>query len=123
MSPLQGSAPGKLPSKTPPPAIRAALGSRDFVITIICYSDHVTVNPGGKQFSWKNGSSTAIDDAVVQDVQALIVGRQKSVRPGEPPYRPMIRFQLAPGGLIRFLHLYPRLEFLQVPMTRENLDD
>ena len=123
VSPLQGSAPVPPASKGPPQAIRPVLGNRDFVITIACYGDHVNVYPGGKQFSWQNGNSATIDQAVVQNVQDLIAGRQKSVRPGEPPYRPMIRFQLAPGGLIRFLHLYPRLEFLQVPMTRENLDD
>ena len=122
-SPLQGSAPAPPSSKPLPPVVRPVLGSRDFVITITCYSDRVIVSPGGKQFAFKDGNSAGVDQAVVQNVQDLIAGRQKFVLPGEPPYRPMIRFQLAAGGLVRFLHLYPRLEFLQVPMTRENLDD
>jgi hypothetical protein len=35
----------------------------------------------------------------------------------------MIRFRLAPDGVATYLRVYPRLTFLQVPMTRENLDD
>jgi hypothetical protein len=105
-----------------PPPLNVALGNRDFVMTITCFSDHVTVYPGGKQHWWKNDVA-ATDRAVVKNVQDLIAGRQRSVQPGEPPYRPVIRFRLAPDGLAAYLHVYPRLTFLQVTMTRENLDD
>jgi hypothetical protein len=105
------------------PQTSVALGSRDFVMTIACYSDHVTVYPGGKQHWWKGDNTVYTDQAVVKNVQDLIAGRQRSVQPGAPLYRPVIRFRLAPDGLAAYLHIYPRLTFLQVPMTRENLDD
>src|SRR5205823_2932854 len=98
-STLQGSLPPVGP-KTPQPITRPVLGNRDFVITITCYSDHVVVAPGGRHFTWKQGNDAAIDQAVAQNIQDLIAGRQKFVLPGEPPYRPSIRFLLAPGGLI-----------------------
>ena len=106
-----------------PPPFNVALGSRDFVMTITCFSDHVTVYPGGKQHWWKSNNAAPTDKAIVENVRDLIAGRQRSVQPGEPQYRPVIRFRLAPDGLAAYLHVYPQLAFLQVPMTRENLDD
>lgn len=121
LPPVPGTA-NPRPSPAPPPAPRT-IGNRDFVITIACYRDHVTVFPGARQHWWKDGSAGLIEEQTVKDVQGLIAGRQRSVRPGDPPYRPLIRFQLAPDGLGSYLHVYPRLEFLQVPMTRENLHE
>jgi hypothetical protein len=122
LPPVPSPAGSNKPRPTPTPA-GVALGNRDFLITITCFSDHVTVYPGGKQHWWKNGNSAVTEQVVVQNVQDLIAGRQRSVRPGETPYRPLIRFQLAPDGLASYLRVYPRLESLQVPMTRENLED
>jgi hypothetical protein len=56
-------------------------------------------------------------------VQQLIDRRQATVRPGDPPYRPMIRFRVRPDGLRAYYMAYPALEGLHVPMTRENLED
>jgi hypothetical protein len=106
-----------------PAPLGLRLGNRDFVITLVCYSDHVTVFPGGKQHWWKHGSAAAIEQRVLDNVQGLIVGRQRSVAPGDALYRPLVRFQLAPDGLDGYLRLYPRLAILQVPMTRENLEE
>jgi hypothetical protein len=55
-------------------------------------------------------------------VQQLIARRQATVRPGEPPYRPMIRFRVWPDGWRSYYLAYPALEALHVPMARENLD-
>jgi hypothetical protein len=52
----------------------------------------------------------------------MIVRRQSTVRPGEPPYRPMIRFRVRPDGLRSYYLAYPALEALHVPMSRENLE-
>ena len=46
----------------------------------------------------------------------------RAVRPGEAPYHPMIRFQIRPDGLRSYYVVYPLLEGLGVPMTRENLE-
>ena len=53
---------------------------------------------------------------------ALVDRRQASVRPGEPPYRPLLRFQVHPDGLRGYYFAYPLLERLRIPMSRENLD-
>jgi hypothetical protein len=53
-------------------------------------------------------------------LREMIDRRQATVRPGEPPYRPHIRFKVWPEGLRTYYLAYPALEVLQVPMTREN---
>jgi hypothetical protein len=110
-------------SKQPAPALGNLIGNRDFVITLVCFGDHLTIYPGGKQHRWKGTDLAATDQAIVQYVRDLIERRQASVRAGEPPYRPLLRFQLAADGLRPYLHIYPQLEFLRVPMTREALED
>jgi hypothetical protein len=61
------------------------------------------------------------DNPLVQAVQQMIARRQMSVRPGETPYRPQIRFLVRPDGLRAFHLAYPALEILQLPMTRQDL--
>ena len=51
-----------------------------------------------------------------------IARHQASVRPGEPPYRPQIRFRVRPDGLRSYYLAYPALESLRVPMSRENVE-
>jgi hypothetical protein len=121
LPPIPGGADNKTKQSPPPPNL--VLGNRDFLITIACYRDHVTVYPGGKQHWWKGTDTAFAEQVLVQNVQDLIAGRQRSVRPGELPYRPLIRFQVAADGLGSYLRVYPRLEFLHVPMSRENLEE
>jgi hypothetical protein len=52
----------------------------------------------------------------------MIVRRQATVRPGEPPYRPYIRFQIRPDGLRSYYLAYPVLENLGIPMARQDLE-
>ena len=58
---------------------------------------------------------------LVQAVQQIIARRQATVRPGEPPYRPMIRFLVQPAGLRSYYTVYPVLQTLGLSMSRENL--
>jgi hypothetical protein len=112
------------PLKTPAtPTLSKILGNKDFVITIDCYADHVTLFPGGAQFRWTTQNVQATDSALVASVAKLIERRQAAVRPGEPPYRPIIRFQVSAEGLRSYYHVYPLLEHLRIPMTRENVED
>jgi hypothetical protein len=93
------------------------------VIAIECTADAVVLQPFGQRISLteitkrENGSSP-----LLEAVQRMIARRQGSVRPGEPPYRPMIRFRVRPDGLRAYYLAYPVLERLHVPMSRENLD-
>jgi hypothetical protein len=65
----------------------------------------------------KNGTN-----ALLETVQGMISRRQATVRPGEPPYRPMIRFRVRPDGLRSYYLAYPALDSLHLPMSRENLE-
>ena len=52
----------------------------------------------------------------------MVARRQASVRAGEPPYRPQIRFLVRPDGKRAYYQAYPALESLQLPMFQQNLD-
>ena len=120
--PTYGAEPNRKPAPAPSP-ISKMLGNKDFVITIDCYADHVNVFPGGYLYRWTSANTQQVDQALTQTVTNLIARRQASVRPGEPPYRPTIRFQVSGGGLPSFYRAYPLLESLRVPMTRENVEN
>ena len=69
-------------------------------------------------------ADTATTDQQISSlVKNLIARRQSSVQPGEPPYRPQVRFQVSREGLRTYYHVYPLIEPLRLPMTRENLED
>ncbi len=112
----------KTPKKAPAgPILSRLLGNKDFLITIECYSDFVTISPGGMSFRWTAANMKSADKAFAQAIANLIERRQASVRAGEPPYRPLICFRVTADGRPMCLHAYPLLEPLHVPMTRENV--
>jgi hypothetical protein len=117
--PTFGADNGKKPLPASP--LSKLLGNKDFVIIIDCHGDYVTITPGSKTYRWTTADLQATDQALAQAVANLIARRQASVRPGEPPYRPLIRFQVSNEGLRTYYHVYPLLEQLRVPMTRENV--
>ena len=127
---LGGFNPGNNPTTTkaarkplPSPILSRLLGNKDFLITIDCYDDFVTVSPGAMSFRWTAGNAKAADQAFAQAIANLIEHRQASVRTGEPPYRPVICFRVTADGRATCLHVYPLLESLHVPMMRENVID
>jgi hypothetical protein len=114
--------PPKKPIRALPPRPRSAYGNRDWVIGIECRGDAVVLLSTGATLPLANlyqaGSTNPLQEAVRQ----MIARRQASVRPGEPPYRPQIRFLVRPNGFRSYYLAYPALEGLQVPMSRQNLD-
>ena len=119
---LFGEGPTKKNKPAPAPSpLSKMLGNKDFIITIDCFGDRVAVFPGNAPFRWASANTQATDQALAQFVATLIERRQASVRPGEPPYRPLIRFQVSAEGLRSYYHVYPLFERLGVPMTRENV--
>jgi hypothetical protein len=99
------------------------LGNRDWIIPIECTPDTLVLYPARLRFpvgTLPRGDDP--DQPLVQAVRQMIERRQASVRPGEPPYRPVVRFLVRPGGLRSYYVAYPLLQPLQVPMSRENLD-
>ncbi len=111
------------PPSPPPLPLSRLLGNRDYLIVLECTADAVIVHPGGHAFDTAAlpGRADPYQD-LVQTIQQLIARRQASVQPGEPPYRPLLRFQIHSDGLRSYYRAYPLLEGLRLPMTRENVD-
>jgi hypothetical protein len=111
-------------AKAPPaPPLGRILGNRDWPIYLECNADGVVVKQGNQKFSVQSLSTpTKGENALVQALRQIIDRRQATVRPGEPPYRPMLRFQIQPDGLRAYYLAYPLLDSLHVPMTRENVE-
>ena len=98
------------------------MANRDYIVSIECFGDVVAVYPGGQVYAVGGAAQKVNDEAVVKAVLQLIARRQATVRPGETPYRPILRFQVHPDALRTYFHIYPLFENLGIPMTRENLD-
>jgi len=87
-----------------------------------CQADTVVVRSLGLRVPAASLESADQDQGrLARAVQKLIADRQATVRPGEPPYRPVIRFLVHPEGLRTYYLVYPQLEVLRLPMTRENV--
>ncbi len=106
------SAPGRA-SRLPP--------SRDWVITVDCTADSVVVSPGALRFPIEPQKLGAAENPVLQTVNEMILRRQSMARSDEPAVRPVIHFRVRPEGLRAYYLIYPTLEVLRVPMTRETL--
>jgi hypothetical protein len=99
------------------------VGNRDWIIPIECTADTLVVRPSGQRIATADLSNgNRAHNVLLETVQRMVTRRQATVRPGEPLYRPMIRFRVWPDGLRSYYLAYPALEALQVPMSRENLD-
>jgi hypothetical protein len=110
--------------RRPPPAPRPPrlVGNRDWTILVECTADAVVLYPSGKRFPVQAlAEGTASGRSLVETVRGMIARRQAMVRPGEPPYRPQLRFLVRPDGLRTFYQAYPVLDAVQVPMSRQNL--
>lgn len=106
----------------PPPSLGRLFANRDYVMTIECFANVVALYPSSQVFSAANGPTQDNSDAaLVLAVRKLMERRQATVRSGEAPYRPMLRFQVHPDALRTYFHVYPLFEDLHIPMTRENL--
>jgi hypothetical protein len=110
------------PVRPPPLPLSRLLGNRDWPILVDCQADAVVVRSLGLRVSLAAlEAGTAEADHLKDAVQKLIADRQATLRPGEPPYRAILRFQVHPEGLRAYYLAYPRLEGLRLPMTRENV--
>jgi hypothetical protein len=97
------------------------LGNRDWPIVVECRADEVVLRITGLRVPSLSASDPA-DQPLPRAVGQLIAQRQATVRPGEPPYRPLLRLLVHPDGLRSYYLVYPQLEALGLPMTRENVE-
>jgi hypothetical protein len=97
--------------------------NRDWIIKIDCYSDRIIVEATGQVIAPATlAGADPNDNALIQDVRAMIQRRQATVAEGDIPYRPLIRFRVQPNSVRAYYLAYPALEALNVPLSRENLE-
>jgi hypothetical protein len=100
------------------------LGNRDWLIYVECSAQGVVLKHGNQKFSLESlAVPTKGEHTLVQTVREIIARRQATVGPGEPPYRPMLRFLVNPDGLRAYYLAYPLLDVLRLPMQRENVEE
>lgn len=110
--------PSAKPNRKPAREEPRLVGGRDWVITIECKADEVVLHPGQRIPMEKLGGPEGLPKLVTQ----MIARRQASVRPGQLPYRPLLKFRVQPDGLRTYHMAYPLLEPLGYRMTRENVE-
>jgi hypothetical protein len=106
-----------------PVALRPAQlsGDRDWIIFVECRADTMVLYPSRREFPVAS-LGRGPNNPLAQAVQKMIDRRQASVRPGDPPYRPQIRFLVRPENIRTFHMGYPALDSLPVPKRRQNLE-
>jgi hypothetical protein len=116
-------APAPKSGKAPPPRPFLLNRVREWVIVIDCTTDSVILSPTGLHIATDSLlSDPRAGTTLAEAVHQLVDQRQAAVRPGDPPFRPQIRFDVHPNGLRTYHLVYPALEALQLPMTRQNLE-
>ncbi|HEV3117456.1 MAG TPA: hypothetical protein VGY58_10400 [Gemmataceae bacterium] len=95
-------------------------GNRDWIIAVDCRADGVTLVPTQQHIAIADLAPAASSNPLAAAVQRIIARRQASVRPGEPPYRPIIHLRVHASGLRAYYLAYPALDPLGVQMFRED---
>jgi hypothetical protein len=111
-------------TKRPPaPASFRVEGNRDLPIVLECRANEVVFTPTDRRWQVTDlERNTAARAAFADAVQQWIARRQATVREGQTPYRPQLRFRVSSDGLRTYYAAYPLLERLGFPMRREELD-
>ena len=122
--PLSAKTDVKPSPKTGPAPLGRVIGNRDFIITIACYGEGAAVAPGGASFRWQGKTDAEkTDETLVRTIIELVRRRQATVRAGEPPYRPVLRFEVHENGRRTYYHVFPLLENLRLPMVRDDVEE
>jgi hypothetical protein len=115
-----------MPTRKPDPSasLRPARlhGDRDWLIFLECKPEGVVVYPSqllvpAAALNAKSGLSNALLEAVKQ----MIDRRQATVREGETPFRPEVRFLVRPDALKTYHLAYPALDALSAPKSAHTL--
>jgi hypothetical protein len=106
--------------RLPPLRPLSLSGDRDWVIYVECTAEGVLLYPS-RVFIPLAALSWGPSNPLQKNIQQMIDRRQTSVRPGEAPYRPQVRFLVRPDSMRVYHAAYPALDALQVPKSRYNL--
>jgi hypothetical protein len=118
--------PSPFPNSTKPEKKTARLprltGNRDWFIPVECTKEGVLL-PSAKLKITRNELMKDPNKAValIDAIKTIIDRRQAAVRPGEPAFRPQLRFVVQADGLRTYHQVYPILETLKLPMTRQDV--
>ncbi len=122
--PFLRSPPSPFPNAgRPAPSLRPARlsGDRDWLIYVECKPEGVVIYPTQLLVPATALAHPSGSNPLMQSIQQLIDRKQASVRPGDPPYRPEVRF-LVHSDAGRTYHLaYPMLDGLAAPKTAQDL--
>ena len=114
---------GPRKSSTPAPLRAARLfADRDWVIYVECKFEEILVHPNRLVIPT---SLLAYEEGIkrfVQEIEKMITRKQSTVRAGEPPYRPEVRFLVWPDGLRPYHLSYPALQSAGIKQKRQNLE-
>lgn len=109
-------------SRYRPPTLRFLTGNRDWYIPVVCKAGEISLPLSRRRFSVNSLVSSAPgDNPLTQTMRQTIMRRQIQRQPGQPPYRPILRFEVWPDGLRTYHLVYPMLEELHLPMVRRNV--
>src|SRR4029077_1819161 len=92
--------PGTKNARPAPPPLGRVLGNRDWLLYVECRADGVVLKYGNQRFSLAMlAQKSPGEHPLTTAVREVVARRQATVGPGEPPWRPMLRFQVQPDGL------------------------
>jgi hypothetical protein len=94
-------------------------GDRDWILFLECRPDSVVLYPPGR--SYPMASLGGPENLLLTTLQDMIARRQALVRPGDLPYRPHLRFLVRAQSLRTYYQVFPMLEALPIPKSRQNL--
>ncbi|MEY4947232.1 MAG: hypothetical protein RIR22_1933, partial [Planctomycetota bacterium] len=95
---------------------------RDWVIYVECKFEEILVHPNRLIIPTSLLASEEGVKRFVQEIEKIIQRKQSTVRPGEPPYRPEVRFLVWPDGLKPYHLSYPALQLAGIKQKRQNLE-
>jgi hypothetical protein len=114
---------GPRKSSTPAPLRAARLfADRDWVIYVECKFEEILVHPNRLVIPTSLLASEEGVKRFVQEIEKMITRKQSTVRAGEPPYRPEVRFLVWPDGLRPYHLSYPALQSAGIKQKRQNLE-
>ncbi|MCY2942775.1 MAG: hypothetical protein NTV50_14050 [Planctomycetota bacterium] len=96
--------------------------SRDWVIYVECKFEEILVHPNRLVIPTSLLASEEGVKRFVQEIEKMITRKQSTVRAGEPPYRPEVRFLVWPDGLKPYHLSYPALQLAGIKQKRQNLE-
>ncbi|MFL5241394.1 MAG: hypothetical protein ACJ8FY_04745 [Gemmataceae bacterium] len=106
-----------------PAGLPRLTGNRDWIIPVECKANGVSLPSANVALSRTDLAQDPKKVAsMLQAIERTIERRQAAVRPGEPAFRPQLRFIVEAAGLRTYHLAYPILETLKLPMTRQDVE-